>query len=111
MKVLCPLETIQEDVQEDVAVGHYGHIPNVMSPYLNTPRRGGASTSSTTASPKYYRHLSSTGANNGLLMSQNLMYGLRSPVDVRSRTSLHSRSSVRDDVTDSDVVSHQQVIT
>jgi hypothetical protein len=102
MKVVSPLETIQEGI----TLGHFNQGSLVTPSHLNTPRREGTTPSS--ASPKYFRHLCGSGAN-GLLMSQNLMYGMRSPVDVRSRTSLHSRGSARDDVTDPDVVSHQQV--
>ena len=94
MKVVGPLETIQEEV----TLQRFGSVPRGMSPYLNTPRRDGSMNS-----PKYFRHLGGTGT--GLLMSQNLMYGLRSPVDVRSRTSLHSH----DDLNDLDVISHVQV--
>lgn len=66
MKVLSPLETIQEGV----AVGNTAYA----SSYLNTPRRN-----TPLASP-YLGH----GHN------QNFMSGVLTPAEIRSRTSLHS---------------------
>lgn len=97
-----------ETIQEDMVVDHVGGQSSYITPsHLNTPRRGGATPIS--ASPKYFRHHTLAGTTGSLLMSQNLMYGLRSPTTLRSRTSLHSRSSAHDDVTDPDAVSHIQV--
>lgn len=64
MKVLSPLETIQEGV----ATGNATYI----SSYLNTPRRN---------TPMASPHLSH---------NQNLMSGMLSPTDIRSRMSLRS---------------------
>lgn len=66
MKVLSPLETIQEGV----AVGNTAYA----SSYLNTPRRN-----TPLASP-YLGHCH----------NQNFMSGMLTPAEIRSRTSLHS---------------------